>query len=189
MKKILFICVFLISFFLCQAQDYDKLNLNDSLCKLIDNDTEKKEYIFEIPLDLPENFLPYSIKFIVQTHANTMVKITREYTRISKMYPSEYAYACGETIYLYEGNVLSFFQKDFTLLIDSTLIGTDELITKAKKVNPWELSVYFLNGDLIHYYSNGHGMTERDDFDAEIHAKDMSEILKSVVKEKYPYLK
>src|SRR5688572_31945038 len=99
MKKLGCISGFLLFVFMANSQDYDKLNLNDSICKIIDNDKASVDYEFEIVIENDHHYLPYTMTYKVKTSGGWITKITRKYSRMRKTIPYEFAYDCGEEVY------------------------------------------------------------------------------------------
>ncbi len=164
---------------------YDKV---DSLCTLIDDDSTAKKYSFEI-ITYKKGCLPVKKAYDVWSKNNFIVKIECSYSEFSSDTNEIYGSYHSQSLYFYYGTLMRFDEAEGFHLLDTTIKNHP----KRMEVNIpdvfWTLHITLFKDEIAHTYSDGHGMTETDEFDLENHYRNVVFTRKKEIKKKYPELK
>lgn len=189
MKFILLLSSYFIFILPSFAQDEEDLSfLVDSLCQIIDEDSTAKKYTFEI-ITYKKGFLPIKKEYEVQSKNKFITKISCSYSEFSKDTLNGYGNYWSEELYFYYGTLMRFDQSEGFYLLDTMIKPYSKRIENNFPEVFWSLHITLFKDKIIHTYSNGHGMTETDEFNLENHYRNIVFTRKKEIKTKYPHLK
>jgi hypothetical protein len=189
MRKGIYMLAFFTSTLLAKAQYnqvlYDKA---DSLCTLIDEDSTAKNYSFEV-IAYKKGFLPIKKKFNVQSKNNFITKIECSYSEFSTDTNNIYGNYHAQSLYFYYGTLMRFDEAEGFHFPDTSIKNYKKRIEENYPDVFWTLHITLFKDEIAHTYSDGHGMTETDEFNLENHYRHIVYTRKMEIKTKYPNLK
>lgn len=194
--RILLILFF--SFNLTGQEDPDFMNLAweemDSLKRVALESKSAEDFSFQIKHKEPGG-REYLVDYFCRVEKNQLLYMDCSYSYFEKM-QDEYYDEQERPVFLYDSTSYSesyFFNKGKWVYCEQYLEEVfhevqvnDSLDFQRYEAAPWSCHLSFYKGKMFSYFSNGHGLSETDEWEPEAYMRELFKVHMKDVRTKYP---